>query len=254
METTHAMNPHAPVTLCGLELDAMENPSIVKFIKEATCEGCLSSIRNEHLIHQGAAGKTACGGEGITSDNPAEVNCAACAQHIPPTLVMHIGDVVPRRGAVYTLCGTKVRNGVVLVEPGEANCEACLTIRNGVSPWHVFVNPADPMDVVRIMRREGRVAALRDGMNSTLVFADEEGASDYLRGFVKWVEAQGFHRVEGASVEEDTISESVKAFFGSPLELLREWFAWWENTPGTPAKMPQSLHTRTAGLLAAIDR
>lgn len=31
-----------------------------------------------------------------------------------------------------------------------------------------------------------------------------------------------------------------------PYALLMEWLRWWKNDPQAPAKLPESLHTRTA--------
>jgi hypothetical protein len=36
-----------------------------------------------------------------------------------------------------------------------------------------------------------------------------------------------------------------------PLALLREWFEWWQANG--PAKLPNSLHTRTAVAIALND-
>lgn len=41
----------------------------------------------------------------------------------------------------------------------------------------------------------------------------------------------------------------------STEDLLRAWFQWWTATDGPiPAKMPDSLHTRTAVHLAELDQ
>lgn len=37
----------------------------------------------------------------------------------------------------------------------------------------------------------------------------------------------------------------------SPEELLIEWFRWWRDGEGAPAKLPDALHVRTAAALAA---
>lgn len=34
--------------------------------------------------------------------------------------------------------------------------------------------------------------------------------------------------------------------FGTPWELLAQWYDWWRNTDEAPAKMPDALHVRTA--------
>lgn len=31
-----------------------------------------------------------------------------------------------------------------------------------------------------------------------------------------------------------------------PVDLLQEWFEWWQKDPDAPAKMPDALHVRTA--------
>lgn len=35
------------------------------------------------------------------------------------------------------------------------------------------------------------------------------------------------------------------------IVLLKEWLLWWENDLNAPAKMPNSLHTKTTTLLVA---
>ena len=37
------------------------------------------------------------------------------------------------------------------------------------------------------------------------------------------------------------------------VELLREWFDYWRASDAMPAKMPNSLHTRTATFLTVYD-
>jgi hypothetical protein len=39
------------------------------------------------------------------------------------------------------------------------------------------------------------------------------------------------------------------AELGDPIDLLLEWYQWWERTLGTPVKLPRALHIRTALLL-----
>jgi hypothetical protein len=35
-----------------------------------------------------------------------------------------------------------------------------------------------------------------------------------------------------------------------PLALLAEWYQWWYDTDSAPVKMPNTLHIRTAVVLA----
>jgi hypothetical protein len=41
---------------------------------------------------------------------------------------------------------------------------------------------------------------------------------------------------------------------GDALSLLREWYAWWQNSDAAPAKMPDALHVRTAVFLTLRGR
>lgn len=38
-----------------------------------------------------------------------------------------------------------------------------------------------------------------------------------------------------------------------PLNLLREWFEWWQGTDTAPHKLPNSLHVRSAMAIAITD-
>lgn len=49
---------------------------------------------------------------------------------------------------------------------------------------------------------------------------------------------------------QDKIDDVAVRTFGEPMDLLLEWFTWWAGDDAAPVKMPDSLHTRTACLLA----
>lgn len=42
------------------------------------------------------------------------------------------------------------------------------------------------------------------------------------------------------------LRSSADAAFGTPWELLAQWYDWWRNTDEAPVKMPDALHVRTA--------
>lgn len=48
--------------------------------------------------------------------------------------------------------------------------------------------------------------------------------------------------------------EAAARAFGEPVELLREWFEYWERDEDMPVKMPNSLHVRTACALYIATR
>lgn len=39
------------------------------------------------------------------------------------------------------------------------------------------------------------------------------------------------------------------ADLGDPIEMLLEWYRWWEVALGVPPKLPRALHVRTAMML-----
>ncbi len=41
--------------------------------------------------------------------------------------------------------------------------------------------------------------------------------------------------------------------FGAPMDLLREWLAWWKQDENVPAKLPNALHVRTACTIELDD-
>jgi hypothetical protein len=41
--------------------------------------------------------------------------------------------------------------------------------------------------------------------------------------------------------------------FGTPMDLLREWLAWWKQDENVPVKLPNALHVRTACTIELDD-
>jgi hypothetical protein len=61
-------------------------------------------------------------------------------------------------------------------------------------------------------------------------------------------------RREGDSVN-DRLAPSAgppEGIVDTPVSLLAEWLEWWRNDPDVPAKLPASLHARTAVTLTRL--
>lgn len=82
-----------------------------------------------------------------------------------------------------------------------------------------------------------------------------------LDGLVTHECLEGFHNIRETTVKtapenidfKFTVRRDSALDFMDADRLLAEWYNWWAKSEHTPAKMPDSIHTRTAVYLATKD-
>lgn len=253
------------VAVCG---DARPG-SLVNSPHSVNCKACLEALQAApkptfhiaDVISVDSRTRTMCGEEvqsGVVAVPPKEADCQPCLDAYRRVAV-HIVDQAPTF-TEYTLCGLFITPQIIKGTPEQADCELCLGQRHknmGISSTEVretLVSATNPFDIVNITLDGAKVTFQRDSMVSITDFLTPEGALEHHANVTGWLRAQGWKDVVRASVHEPQAGQAAVSAFGDPISLLREWYAHWNEDGEAPTKLPNSLHTRTAGFLAVCDK